>query len=85
MAYKILSGDLILEPSMLPKINFKRPIWQCYEAKVGLPNQLMEPQSSLDVTENTFFFATPGMWNSSVTPEHANAPSVEAFKRHFKK
>ena len=32
---------------------------------------------------NTFFFSAPTLWNNLVSPEQANAPSVEAFKRHF--
>ena len=81
MAYKILSGNSILESSMLPKTQFQRPTRQCY----GFKNQLMEPQPRLDVTASTFFLETPRIWNNSVTPKQANAPSVEAFKSHFKK
>ena len=36
MAYKITSGLLILEPSLMPKIQFKRPGREC---KVGSRNQ----------------------------------------------
>ena len=82
MAYKILNGNLILEPSMIPKMNFQRPSREC---KVGARNQLMEFNSRLEMTETTFFYATPKMWNQSISPSQANSPSVEAFKRYFKK
>ena len=85
MAYNILNGHLILEPTMMPKMRYQRPIRQCNEVKVGTSNQLMEPESNLDVTKCTFFFATPKMWNNSISPSQANAPSVNSFKRHFKK
>ena len=85
MAYNLLNGHLILEPTMIPKMKYKRPVRQCNEVKVGTANQLMEPESDLDVTKSTFFFATPKMWNDSISPSQANAPSVKAFKRHFKK
>ena len=85
MAYKIINGHVILEPNMMPKLNLKRPIRECNEAKVGLKNQLMEPQSRLDITKNTFFYATPKLWNENVTPSQAAAPSADAFKAHFKK
>ena len=85
MAYKIINGHVILEPNMMPKLNLKRPIRECNEAKVGLKNQLMEPQSRLDITKNTFFYATPKLWNDNVTPSQAAAPSADAFKAHFKK
>ena len=85
MAYKILNDKLILEPSMLPKMQFQRPMRQCNGVKVGQLNQLVEPQSRLDVTANTFFYETPKLWNNFVTPKQANSPSVEAFKSHFKK
>ena len=84
MAYKILNGHVILDPQMLPKINSKRPFRECNSVKVGPQNQLIEQKSKLDVTENTFFYHTPKLWNSSVTPLQANAPSIDAFKRHFK-
>ena len=84
MAYKIINGYVILEPSMLPKINLQRPR-QCNEAKVGTINQLKEPQLRLDVVKSTFFFSTPKLWNMNVTPSQAKAPSMEAFKGHFEK
>ena len=85
MAYKILNGHVILEPSMMPKVSLTRPMRQCNEAKVGINNQLLEPHASLDVTSYTFFFATPKLWNNYISSEHANAPSVDAFQQHFKK
>ena len=85
MTYKILNGYLILEPNMMPKMSFQRPVRECTQAKVGASNQLIEPQSRLDVVKTTFFYATPKIWNDSVTPVQANAPSTDAFKNHFKK
>ena len=85
MAYKILNDKLILEPNMLPKTHFQRPMRQCNGVNVGQANQLVEPKARLDVTASTFFYETPKLWNELVTPKQANAPSVEAFKRHFKK
>ena len=84
MAYKIINGQVILEPSMLPKNILKQPTRQCNEVKVGAKNQLLEPQSRLDVTSHTFFYTTPKLWNNSVTPNQAKAPSIDAFRRHFK-
>ena len=69
---------------MLPKVNSERPFRECNSVKVGPQNQLIEQKSKKDVTENTFFYATPKLWNSSVTSLQANAPSIDAFKRHFK-
>ena len=83
MAYKILSGNSILESNMLPKTQFQRPTRHCYEANVGFENQLMEPQPRLDVTASTFFFSTPKIWNNLVTPKQANTLNADAFKRHF--
>ena len=85
MAYKILNDKLILEPSMLPKMHFQRPMRQWNGVKVGQANQLVEPKARLDVTANTFFYETPKLWNDLVSAKQANAPSVEAFKGHFKK
>ena len=83
MAYKILNGKVILEPTMLPKMKSFCPTRQCNGPRVGVENQLMEPQPRLDVTANTFFFSTPKIWNNLVTPKQANAPSADAFKTHF--
>ena len=85
MACKISNGLVILEPNMLPKVNFQRPMRQCNEAKAGKSNQLMEPHPGLDITASTFFFSTPKIWNKIITPLQANTPSVEAFQKHFKK
>ena len=85
MAYKILNGDLILEPDLMPKMQFQRPIRGCNQPKVGSDNELKEPQSDLDVAGKTFFYATPRIWNHTISSSQANAPSVEAFKRYFKK
>ena len=85
MAYKILNEKVILEPNMLPKFQSQRLRRQCNESRVGAQNQLFEPQPRLDVTASTFFYSIPKIWNNSVTPKQANAPSVDAFKTHFKK
>ena len=85
MAYKILNGHVILDSQMLPKSKFHQPQRSCNEMKVGLENQLYEPEPKLDVTSHTFFYATPKLWNNNVTPEQTNAPSVDSFKGHFRK
>ena len=81
----IINGHVIVESEMLPKVHYKRPTRICNEVKVGYLNQLVEPSSRLDVVENTFFFATPKLWNNCVSPLQANAPSVDAFRNHFKR
>ena len=53
MAYKIINGHVILEPTMLPKFDNHRPLRQCNGVKVGSKNQLAEPQSRLEVTGST--------------------------------
>ena len=85
MAFKILQGKLILEPSMIPKMQFQRPMRECNQTKVDPNNKLIEPYYRLDVAGSTFFYATPKLWNQSISPLQANAPSVEAFKSHFRK
>ena len=84
MAYKIINGFVILEHEMLPKPN-QRLSRNCNAPKVGMKNQLSEPQSRLLVSGKTYFFNVPSLWNNLVTPSQANAPSVEAFQQHFKK
>ena len=71
-------GLLILEPGLMPKMQFKRPVREC---KPDSQNQLIEPESRLGVTGSTFFYATPKLWNNVISPSHANAPSVDTFKR----
>ena len=83
MAYKILNNKVILNPDSLPKKQYARPPRSCNLATVGAGNELEVPDARLDTTRNTFFFSAPGLWNNLVSPEQANAPSVEAFKRHF--
>ena len=85
MAFKIINGLVILEPNMMPKIQKQSKFRQCNEAKVGFKNQLEEPQSRLKIVNKTFFYSTPTLWNHSIGPTQANAPSVEAFKQHFRK
>ena len=83
MAYKILNNKVILNPESLPKKHYARPPRSCNLATVGAGNELEVPDARLDTTRNTFFFSVPALWNNLVSPEQANAPSVEAFKRHF--
>ena len=81
MAYKILNNQVILESDLLPRSQSTQPMRQCNVLK----NQLFEPPSRLDVIGDTFFYATPKLWNNNITIEQANAPSIDAFRRHFKK
>ena len=37
------------------------------------------------VVNATFFFGTPKIWNDKVSSLQATAPSVDAFKQHFKR
>lgn len=37
------------------------------------------------VVNATFFFGTPKIWNEKVSSLQATAPSVDAFKQHFKR
>ena len=83
MTYKILNNKVILSPELLPKKQYPRPPRSCNLATVGAGNELEVPDARLDTTRNTFFFSAPILWNNLVSPEQANAPSVEAFKRHF--
>ena len=85
MAYKILNGHVILNPDLLPKFQNQRPMRECNFATVGPKYQLMETQSRLKVTESTFFYAIPPIWNEMVLEKQAEAPSIDAFKKHFDK
>ena len=84
MAYKIIHGHVILDPNLMPKNKQQRPFRQCNNVNVGFENQLEEPQAKLKITSKTFFYSTPILWNNSVSPDQANAPSIDAFKNHFK-
>ena len=84
MAYKILNGNVILEPEMLPKFRHSK-MRICNSAPVGYQNQLIEPQATLHVTESTFFYSIPEIWNQRVTEKQAKSPSVDAFKAYFDK
>ena len=75
MAYKILNGHVILEPDMLPKFRHSK-MRSCNSAPVGYQNQLIEPQATLHVTESTFFYSIPEIWNQRVTEQQAKSPSV---------
>ena len=82
MAYKIITDKVILDPSLLPKSDSRTPR-SCNEVNVGHRNKLLEQTSRLEVPGKTFFLSVPTLWNHHVTKEQANAPSVDAFKRHF--
>ena len=84
MAYKIINRHVILEPDLLPKAKYKRPMRQCNEATVGVKHELVEPRSRLDVTGCTFFYTTPNLWNK-MAEKQATAPSIDSFKSYFKK
>ena len=84
MAFKIINNCVILEPQMLPKVYNARPR-HCNNTKVGFKNQLFEPQARLDVVDNTFFYATPKLWNQNISQLQASANLVDKFKNHFKK
>ena len=85
MAFKIINKHVILDAEMMPKFKNLQPTRKCNEANVGYQNQLAEPESKIDVTKSTFFYATPKLWNNRITPNQAQAPSIDAFKHHFKK
>ena len=80
MAYKIINGLVILEPEMQPKLNFQRPLRQCNTATVGPENQMVEPKSRLQITDSTFSFFIPKLWNNRITPSQAKAANIEKFK-----
>ena len=85
MAYKIINGHVILNANMLPKSEIKPTQRQCNAPNVGSNNELIEPTSRLHTTEKSFFYSIQKIWNQRVTPAQARAPSVDAFKAHFKK
>ena len=85
MAYKIINSVVILEPNILPKAEFKRPDRIGYGKKIESKYQLKEPHSRLDITNSTFFYETPRLWNTMITSSQAISPSAEAFKSHFSK
>ena len=84
MAYKIIKGLVILDPNILPKTQQQYPR-QCNGVKVGFENQIEEPQARLDVNRSNFFYSTPKLWNNTLSPTQANAPSIDAFKSSLKK
>ena len=52
---------------------------------IGTEFHLFEPSSRLQVTEKTFFYSTPKLWNQNVTDSQAKAPSVDSFKKRLEK
>ena len=85
MAFKIINNKIILESDQLPKTNCWRPERKCNSVKVGLQNQLIEPQARLDIVKSTFFYATPHLWNNNVSPIQARSSNVDNFRKFFKK
>ena len=85
MAYKILNGHVILETNYLPKSKIKPTQRKCNDPNVGIDNKLIEPSARLPVIEKTFFYSIQKIWNERVTSAQASAPSVEAFRAHFKR
>ena len=85
MAYKIINNHVIIPPNLVPRMTSSRPTRKCQEATVGTEHLLVEPLSRLDNTGKTFFFAVQQIWNRTVTPQQAKAPSVDAFWNHFSK
>ena len=85
MVYKILNNHVILASSTLPRAAHYRKPRYCNEPKVGSINQLFEPHSRLLTTGKTFFYSAPSLWNNTITPEQANAPSCDAFKNRISK
>ena len=82
--FKIIHGDLIIPPDILPKVKSANPFRTCNVAGVGLDHQLYEPVPRILTVEKTFFYSAPRLWNRFVSPQQANAPSIEAFKSHFR-
>ena len=75
MAYKILNNKVILEPELLPKKEF------VHNTRKENNGQLEVPFSKIDNAKKTFFYNVPILWNTLITEDQSNAPSVEAFKR----
>ena len=82
MAFKIINGEVILPPDLLPRASTSYPR-KCKEPLVGSVNSLYEPRARLLATERTFFYSAPKLWNNQVTSAQANAPSLDSFKSHF--
>ena len=77
MAFKILNGHVILEPDLLPPKTFIQ------KTRNENRDQLEVPFSKIDNAKKTFFYDVPSLWNSQISAEQANAPSIEAFKRRL--
>ena len=78
MAYKIINGHVILEPELLPKKEF------IHKTRKENKGQLEVPFSKIDNAKKTFFYVVPTLWNTLISEEQANAPSIEAFKNRLK-
>ena len=85
MAYKIINENLILEPNMQPKSVNNGKQRKCNGKNVGIDNELFEPVPKLQASGKTFFYSIPKLWNQMIIPSQAKAPSVDAFKQHFKR
>ena len=82
MVYKIVNDEVIIPSSSLPKAK-SRPTRKCTESLVGSAHQLFERPFKINNSSRTFFYSAPRIWNSSVTTAQAEAPSTDAFKKHF--
>ena len=56
MAYKIINDHVILDPNLMPKLQYQRLSRKCNDVKVGYKNLLIEPPCAKDVVLKTFFF-----------------------------
>ena len=75
---KILNDHVILEPELLPKKEF------IHKTRKENKGQLEVPFSKIDNAKKTFFYNVPMLWNSQISVEQANAPSIDAFKKRLK-
>ena len=83
MAYKIRNGHVILSPDLLPSHNHNRPTRSCNQVRVCQKNQLSEPHTTLHNAAETFFYSVSKLWNTRISPEQAESPSVNSFKNYF--
>ena len=83
MIYKIRNNCVIIQPETVPGATKKTTARKCNEKKVGTQNELFEPPTQIINSGKTFFYMGPRLWNNLVTPAQADAPSLEAFQKHF--
>ena len=77
-----MHDEVIIPPSSLPQATI-RSARKSKESLVGSAHQLLERPFKFENASKTFFYSAPRMWNASVTTAQAEAPSIDAFKRHF--